>query len=161
MIVTITTDASFSFTHKIGTWATWITSNMGRIHKSGKFVKSCQDSTEAEMKCIINALFMISCDPELNKVGNRIIVNTDSTNAIYIFTRNKEKVKKYHLNKPHYKELKNVFFKTRKLLKCAADIDFRHVRAHSGAGDKRSYCNEWCDQAAKKELEKIIGPRKF
>ena len=33
-----------------------------------------------------------------------------------------------------------------------AIIEFRHVKAHSGVKDKRSYVNEWCDAEAKKQL---------
>lgn len=36
-----------------------------------------------------------------------------------------------------------------------ATIEFRHVKAHSGVDDKRSYVNEWCDKEAKRRLRTI------
>lgn len=122
-------------------------------------MKSCQDASEAEMKCICNALFFLSGDPDLNKEGNCIIVNTDSMNAIHVFTKNKKAINKWGLKKKNYQICEQRFFEIKKSLKTKQDINLRHVKAHSGIKDKRSWVNEWCDAAAKNEMEKLIGPR--
>lgn len=36
-----------------------------------------------------------------------------------------------------------------------AIIEFRHVKAHTGINDKRSYVNDWCDLEAKKQLRRV------
>lgn len=90
MNVTVNTDASFSYTHKIGTWAFWMVSNLGRITGSGKFKNGCLDSNEAEMKAICNALTVITENPTLMASVKVIYVNTDSMSAIYVFTNDKK-----------------------------------------------------------------------
>ena len=36
--------------------------------------------------------------------------------------------------------------------KLKIEVEFRHVKAHSGINDSRSYVNEWCDAEAKKQM---------
>lgn len=158
MIVTINTDASFSNKYKRGAYAFWIVSDKGRILKSGPIRNACHDSSDAEMRCIINALHVVSSDPELNKPGNLIIINTDSMNAIHVLTGDKWAKRRYGLNKKGYIHLIQAEFqKVGKKLSRDIVLSLRHVKSHTGLGDRRSYVNEWCDKAAKEEMGKIIA----
>ena len=55
MIVTINTDASFHPEYSIGAYAFWIVCNQGKIVRSGE-LKKAENSTDAEIRCIANAL---------------------------------------------------------------------------------------------------------
>lgn len=156
MIITINTDASFSNKLKRGAYAFWIVSDKGRILKSGPIRDACHDSSDAEMRCIINALHVVSSDPELNKPRNMVIINTDSMNAIHIFTDDKKAKNLYGLKKKEYNKAIASFHNVCKKLSRDIVISLRHVKSHTGLGDRRSYVNEWCDKAAKEEMGKII-----
>lgn len=157
MIVTVMTDASFSHKHLIGTYAFYVVSDKGKFFGSGKLRDQCLDSTEAEMKAIVNAMHALSKKEDVNKNARKIIINTDSMNAVHIFSKNKPKIKKYKLDKQHYNEVRDTFFKIRKKI-VALEIEIRHVEAHSNKTTARHVVNGWLDTAAKKEMEKLIGP---
>lgn len=154
MLVTINTDASFHPIHKYGAYAFWAVCNEFKITKSGVFRGKCMNSHDAEAKCIINALRVVLF---AHNGITKIIVNTDSLNAIALITNDKAHIKRYigqnqkmwqHIRTAHNKVLHNS--------KSKPKIEFRHVRAHTGADDKRSYVNEWCDAEAKKQLRQHI-----
>lgn len=157
MIITINTDASFNLKAQVGTYAFSIVSNLGRIYGAGPIKKKVQDPTEAEMKCIVNALAMVKRNTQLVHKSNRIIINTDCLNAIHIFNQAKKKINKYNLSKPNYQHARDSFFKIRKELGMV--IELRHVKGHSGVQDKRSMANDFLDQACKEEMRKLIGPK--
>jgi len=150
MIVTINTDASFHPEYKFGTYAFWIVCDKFKITKSGYFKDKCLDPNDAEMKCIINALYTIK---QHASEFNTLVINTDSMNSIHMFTKDFEKIKRYKLSKfsSHGKKFS-------KLIKELGRPKFhlKHVKAHTEGKDSRSYVNNWCDTEAKKELRKII-----
>jgi len=158
MLVTVSTDASFSFKAKIGTFAFWITSNDGRIKHSGVLKGECHTSTEAEMKCICNALFSLAINEGLSRKTSKIIINTDSMNAIHVFTGDQKLIKKYKLDSNRYRMFANKYRKITSMVP-HAQIEFRHIKAHQKIESPRGYVNFWCDQEAKKQIEKIVGPR--
>jgi len=146
MLVTINTDASFHTRLKIGGYAFWAVSNDFKITKSGVFRKKCQTSDDAESKCIINALTVIL---KAHKGISKIIINTDSLNAIAYLTKDIKHISKYGLSHS----------KMRQFQQCLSmlpinktKIEYRHVKAHSGIDDARSFVNEWCDNNAKKMM---------
>ena len=146
MLVTINTDASFHPRLKYGAYAFWAVSNDFKITKSGVFRKLCQTPDDAESKCIINAFTVIL---KSHKRISKIIVNTDSLNAIAYLTKDLVHIKKYNLSLPKMRQFQQCL----SLLPIVKiTIEYRHVKAHSGVGDKRSYVNEWCDAEAKRQL---------
>ena len=151
MIVTINTDASFSHNHKRGSFAFWIVSNRFKILKAGIIRKTVLRPEMAEAMCIINALHIL-CNENLDDV-TRIIINTDCLNAVYILRNDKEQIRKYRLK--WGLELRDTFNKRYKHIK--SKIEFRHVKAHSGVQDARSYVNEWCDRNAKLQLKQHLN----
>lgn len=155
MNLTLCTDASFSHKHQIGTYAYWMVCEGQRLKWSGPLKGVVHDSTEAEMMCILKALKRIQMDPLLSLKVKEILVNTDSLNSIWILTGNVKKMAKYRLPKPYHAELAKIFRHMRGLMG-NVQVKFRHVKAHSGVDDKRSYVNEWCDQRCKQEIDKLI-----
>ena len=154
MLVTINTDASFHPLLKYGAYAFWAVSNDFKITKSGLFKNKCISPDDAEAKCIINALKVVL----LTHSGiTKVIINTDSLNAIALITNDKEHIKKYIGNNfVMWKHIRLAFSKIKQQSKSKAKIEFRHVKAHSGVNDSRSYVNEWCDLEAKKQLRKKV-----
>lgn len=150
MLVTINTDASFHPYLKYGAYAFWAVCNDWKITKSGAFRKKCQTPDDAESKCIINALTVVL---KAHKGITKIIINTDSLNAISYLTKDTKHIHRYGLSHS----------KMRQFQQCLTmlpigkiKIEYRHVKAHSGVDDKRSYVNEWCDAEAKKQLRRQI-----
>ena len=164
MIVTINTDASFRHDHKVGSYAFWITSDKGRIKKSG-ILKGKQDNPiEAEFKCILNALYT------LGKLGyediDKIVINTDALQVIDYIKSNKQKTNKrgnpkssdfnswrYLLLMQYNEYVKKFGFKGK--------IDLRHVKAHTQNTDSRSFVNKWCDKEAGSKLKKYLADIKI
>lgn len=155
MLVTINTDASFHHELKYGSYAFWAVCNNFKITRSGAFKKTCLSSDDAESKCIINA---IKCVLTTKEPITKIIVNTDSLNAIALIKGDTHHIRRYITrSKTKFKHIKNAFMEV--MRKHQVKIEFRHVKAHSGVDDKRSYVNEWCDKQAKKELRKLLTIR--
>jgi ribonuclease HI len=154
MNITITTDASFSKEYNVGTYAFYITSNEGRCSMSGAFKKSCKTPSEAEIKCIINALTFISSQPSLLNKCKCIFINTDSMNAIHIFENDRHAIRKYKLNNIKY--LQTSVKKVMKLY-VGKEIHFRHVKAHKDTDTPRTWVNDFCDKAAKIEMGILIN----
>lgn len=146
MLVTINTDASFHPKLKYGAYAFWAVSNDFKITKSGVFRRVCQTPDDAESKCIINAFTVIL---KAHKGISKIIVNTDSLNAIAYLTKDKKHIQKYNLSMSKMRQFQQCL----SLLPISkVKIEYRHVKAHTGINDKRSYVNDWCDSEAKRQM---------
>jgi len=150
MLVTINTDASLHRTLRYGAYAFWAVSNDFKITKSGSFKEKCFTTDDAEAKCIINALKVVL----LAHTGiHKIIINSDSLNAIAILENNHNHNSRYsRLNAKERSKLYKIYQKVLQQSKNNVTIEFRHVKAHSGVDDARSYVNEWCDTEAKRNM---------
>lgn len=146
MLATINTDASFSHQHKNGSFSFWVVCDDFKIRKSGLLKTKCDNPTMAECRCIINAVHMLFQQAGSKKV-TKIVVNTDSTNAIYLFKNDAKKIAKYGLSWGI--GLGNLF---RRMVPANVTIDLRHVKAHVTTEGARNYVNDWCDNEAKKAL---------
>jgi len=153
MIVTINTDASWHSGFKVGAFAFWMVSNEGKVLHSGALKGKCNNPTECEIKCIINAIYT------LNKQKwsgiTRVIINTDATNAIAILNNDKIAIEKYNLKwggvfRSKFNELKQKL----------PHIEFRHIKAHTTTETAKSWVNDWCDKNAKKMLWEQINSKK-
>lgn len=147
MICTINTDASFHPKLKWGAYAFWAVSDRFKIQKYGGFRGKCLNPTDAETKCIINALqVVLAADKDIK----RIIINTDSLNAISIIENHRDNIHRYSL---HFgSHLRRKFKKILNKYPTNPVVEFRHVKAHSNVGDARGYVNEWCDKNAKRKM---------
>lgn len=156
MIITINTDASFSKARLRGAYAFWIVCNAGRIKKHGPIRSKVKNPTEAELKCIVNALHTLKESGWLNSLRNHVIINTDSKDSISLLENNKNEIAMWGLMKKSNLHASAKFFSIKETLG-NTKIEFRHVKAHSGKDDARSYVNEWCDKMAKMEMGKILA----
>lgn len=149
MLCTINTDASFNRDHRVGGYAFWAVSNAFRITKSGSFRAKCTDSTDCEIKCIINALMTVlhGCQGV-----TKVIVNTDSMNAIHILTNDKPSQIRWAGGVKKNSKYRVAYHKVLHGAKSRPVIEFRHVKAHSDNTDARSWVNDWCDREAKKAM---------
>lgn len=159
MLVTINTDASYSRKYNIGTFAFWIVSNEGRVKASGCFKNVLHNSSQAEMKCICNAIAMLSKTPYKNKV-TRIIINTDSMNSIHLFTQNKTAVHKFKLTRKSYNKIADAYFELLMTHFPGVSIEFHHIKSHKTTNTPSTYVNQRCDDAAKEEMGKKINQLK-
>lgn len=155
MLVTINTDASFSYSLKMGTFAYWITCNLGRIKRSGVLRGKTSDPTQAEMKCIVNALHDLSTNEEASKSIKKIIVNTDSLNSIHIFTDNTEAKLRYNLVQQKYSMVRGMYRKIKEEKFAGVNIIFCHLRSHQHTDTSANWVNQWCDDNAKMEMQKL------
>lgn len=146
MLVTVNTDASFNIEHGVGGYAFWIISDDFSMKMGGVFKDLCENASDAEIKAIINALQKVANTSQTEIT--RIIVNTDCQPAIDCFNHGlKGKNKK---GKQYWKSLKKKLHQTiAKIPGKQIKVEFRHVKAHNGTPDKRSYVNDWCDKTAK------------
>lgn len=142
-VCTINTDAGYYPREKIGSFAYWIKADGLHLKDSGILKGVVKNPLEAEMKAIINALFILD---RSNYTGiAKLIINRDNISAKSSKSSQNELERKLALQistlrkKCGYRGLKPFF-------------EFRHVKAHSGKGDPRSWVNEWCDEQCKTEL---------
>jgi ribonuclease HI len=153
MIVTITTDASYSHRHKMGAFAFWIVSNQGRLCQSGPLRTGCTRPQIAEFRCIINAVHA------LGRLGwkdiTKVIINTDCMDVIHLVNNDSANIQKYRLLE-WSGDLVKMFNRTYKSTGIGAPIVMRHVKSHVSTETARQWVNEWCDQAAKKALSEMI-----
>lgn len=163
MIITINTDASFSNTHNIGTYAFWIASNKGKLFRSGALKGKIYSSTHAEMKCIINAMHQIFNDENFKNV-TRIIVNTDCLFLIdkfedpykdWISSKKIQLIHESNAIKNKFKKIYNSYFSD-KPNKFKIKIEYRHVKAHSHTENARHFVNDFCDKEAKKQMGLLL-----
>ena len=142
MIITINTDASFSIEYKFGTYAYWIKSNDFLYKGSWVFKDKVKWSTNAEAQAVCIALWLLKNN---EKDFTKIIVNCDNK---YVTNKGRgylvKMINKYiaeyfnHINKLHGSRKRK--------------IEFRHVKAHQEIIDSRTYVNDWCDRACKREF---------
>jgi ribonuclease HI len=153
--VTINTDASFNHDYKIGAYAYWIVCDRARFKHAG-VLKNCQNNIEAEVKAIANALAKLNT---LNWTDIYfVIINTDCIPAINLI---KEEGKTKVTGTLEALEAINKYvtelrIKSKSQFSQKQYVDYRHVKAHNGTPDTRSYVNNWCDKAAKQTLKKYI-----
>jgi len=140
MTVTITTDASYDPTMKIGGYAFWISSDLGYVKYSGVFSKKLLDHNDAELKAIGNAVYFLVQSDRFKKV-NRLIINTDSRFCMHQMKISK--VTKYSDTRNQIKAL---------LKKRRFRFELRHVKAHTNGSNSRRYVNNWCDRASRMEM---------
>lgn len=148
MLVTITTDASFYDTHKMGGYAFWITSNSGRIRLAAAFKGNVETSHDAEFKCIINALHSLK---KSTWDITEIYINTDSKDVMKAIDGTRPNLPKYAVeNLTAYKAI----LKELKVSK----VSLRHVKGHKHTKTARHWCNQWCHDNSKAAAKsKIFG----
>lgn len=159
MRVTINTDASYSPDHNIAAYAYWIKSDQGKICKADLFRNTVLTPNEAEFKAIVNSLHEL-CHTEWTPI-NYLHINSDSQNCIDILMghsipRQENMQRLTELSLQYLKRLEERReHKNGKFLVC------KHVKAHKGITDKRTYVNNWCDVESRKILREAVKKRNY
>lgn len=100
---------------------------------------------ECEMMCLANALHILEKSEHNDGGISKIYINTDCKNMFKRIAANSQ----CHLGKHIF----NTISRMKKIRKDQAQNKFyelRHVKAHNGTKDARSYVNDWCDKEAGK-----------
>lgn len=145
MTVTVNTDASFIPHTREAGYAFYIKCDIFTTKYSGKFHTLPQDNHQAEQMALANALASLAKHAGVEKM-KCLVINTDS---------------RYTINRLE-KPVTDLDFCVKNLLlvliaKNNSKYKVKHVPAHSGADNSRSWVNEWCDQQAKAEAKSAFG----
>lgn len=146
--ITINTDASYDSDTDLGAFAFHIVSDNFCFKKTGIFKAEITGSVAAEMMAIANALAFLSKQPNL-PIAKFIVINCDCLPAIAKIRDNSGKYK--YLSSIIRKQL-FILAKLTSGKKHSPSVKIRHVKAHNGKKDARSWVNNWCDKEAKKLL---------
>ena len=142
MKATVITDASFCHETKAGGWAAWIAYDGGTKEKqSGNFRSRPPNSGVAELQAALIGIWFAY------KNGAReILIQTDCMSVVHaVQQRSGPYASKYReAQLEHFKDAK---------VRC------KHVKGHSSTQDARSWCNRWCDEAAKIQMRKQRGEK--
>lgn len=112
-------------------------------------LKEAKGATDAELRCIANALHVV-LHSQFTKI-TKIIINSDALYAFGMVGLKKE-VGPGRKVAQLLKELKRKYRLVQDFHKPIHE--FRHVKAHKKVETKREWVNDWCDKQAKKELKK-------
>lgn len=141
--VTITSDASWYRKDKVGGWAFQIRSNDIYDKYYGPLKGHIYDATEAEMKSVLNALYLVRKKyPEL-KI-NILTINVDCEFIVkHMFNKNKKrKFRIKDLTNRISQYLEHIDYKT---------LNIKHVKAHTeDLSEARKFVNDWCDRHSRK-----------
>lgn len=133
---TVITDASFCPRTKSAAWAAWVRCDgVDHAIKAAGGLRRAEKSDEAEKQASLNGIVVAK------KFGaTRVLLQTDCMATVHLIqgvTKNASIIKAWN-----------------DLLRQAGlegfPIYVRHVKAHSGVDDPRSFANEWCDKVANK-----------
>jgi ribonuclease HI len=139
MNVTITTDASFFYSQKVGGYAFQINSNDGVIRKWGPLDGRIFNPTVAELRSLLNAL------KKLSHEAYKIEILTINVDCMFIVRRlSKGKIGKQHHVKKYSKEILKHLEELN-----YSDLRIKHVKAHSEITNARRYVNDWCDKRSR------------
>lgn len=143
MLVTIFTDASHCPETKSAGYGYWIISDRGHLKGGAEFKSTVKNIHQAESMAVVNALYGAILAGIAQK-GDTILVQSDSTPALNIL--------EYLCKKEEYVEIIKEWSRlTREMDK----VIYRHVKAHSGAKDARSYANRYCDNVARVSMRRM------
>lgn len=129
---TLYCDASFSKEHG-GAWSIWLRSEKGRIVRSGKCPPEIYNSLLAEFFAAYQGVAIARSEWETDgvQINSDCLAVVDGLGSGYRWSSNKD-VRKIQ----------------DKILRLGATLRTKHVKAHTGLSDTRSYLNRKCDKFA-------------
>ena len=140
-VITINSDASFHHKMQKGGWACWVSYDNGKIQKSGTFKEPLHNSTDAEIKAVVNAFFYVEKILK-NKDIKMVVVNCDNQTVRTIITK-REIISSC---KESSKALVDYVHK----YEC---VIAKHIKGHQPAYNSRQYVNNWCDVHSRNYLK--------
>lgn len=149
MRVTINTDASVK--EGWAGFAFWIVCDAGKIQKAGKIKRKVNGSTDAEIMCIVNSVYTLL---HSRFAGiQAVVINTDSQQAINMLageSSSNSKDVRNAVDECHFLMMELCLKSGRSIRDRNNFFSIRHVKAHNGKSDSRSFVNDWCDKESKK-----------
>lgn len=136
IICTVLTDASWCPDNKVAGWAAWIVCNDERVKKFDTFYGLIESSFEAEVKAILNGLWLA-----------KNAFNTNHYHVVSDCVMAMDALQGKHNSKEWQNKMVDIVGTAR--------VTFKHVKAHTNATDKRSWVNNWCDMQAKLSMRKL------
>ena len=151
MWVTIYSDASYNQKTKLSTYAYYIKSNQGLLKSHGTCPEYVKNISDAEAYAAIIAMGKaISSFTDISA----ICINTDCTYVI-------QKMSFNPIPKIKNPKIKDLILRARAFVKSVGiDLSLKHVKAHTGGGDIRSWCNKICDKGARKAMGKALKKKR-
>lgn len=147
MTVTLFVDASFFHETRSGAWAFYAISQVDRLTYAGRFQQPIKDSSHAELAAIASALHVIL--PHRVCAGARkILVQTDCVAAISWI----DQARCDH----HPLVVAQIYAD---LAKYGVELETRHIKAHVGVEEPRTYCHDWCDREARRIARRMHAER--
>lgn len=144
--VTIYTDTSWCPENKIAVWAFYAKCSKGVLKEHGQCKGTIACSSTGEMYAIYEAIKTCKAEwPELNG----FFVNTDSLTSCHLLWP--ESIKQSdHFKGDHLQRLKRYIREICPEKESPSNpwLRVKHVKAHTGQDDIRSYLNRWCDKNA-------------
>jgi len=145
MLITLFTDASHCHKTKIGAYAIWAKANGNTLRHSGVFKQKSADSADAELKAVINGVFVVLSVMQ-PAAGSRIIAQSDCLLAIRLLENPKPPKKKATRDK-----VSSIITEFRKRVAASGvSVEFRHVTGHKGNVTTRNAVNTWCDNECRR-----------
>lgn len=136
--VTVTSDASFYLPNRVGGFAFQIRANGIHFKKWGPFRQHIEDSTEAELKSVANALYILKEEKLKIKV---LTINVDCEFIVkYMLQKKEHKPKLQALSDQIAGYLEEIDYER---------LNIKHVKAHTKITNSRRWVNDWCDRHAK------------
>ena len=141
MNVTIITDASFNYQKEVGGFAFHIELGKEVVQIWGPFNEKLSSPLEAEMKCVLNALFYLR-EKEV-KISTLKIVTDNEFIASHMSKKKRRRNEKTNTLVNKMKQyLSHINYNS---------IEFEHVKAHTDNLESyNKYINDWCDKMSKK-----------
>lgn len=155
--ITIFTDASLCTSTGAAGWGAWVKYGDGKtLQFSGAMKDTVKTSDEAELKAIVNALYMVTKHLFIAP-GTLIAIITDSASAIVA-------IEKYHQRRngirkrdfDRIKHLHDIAGQIHSLCPSGCELSIRKVKAHvkKANQDNRTYVNCLVDRLAKEQMLK-------
>lgn len=139
--VTAFCDASFRHDTKAAAWACWVKGPLGTFNKAYPFKTPPAHATEAEKYAAINTLAIIKKMYAGYKEVT-IVLQVDCLDAKFMMEGKPTK------GKPETRNLHEVARKHVATLPKGWTLKLKHVKAHNGTSDVRSYVNTLIDRQA-------------
>lgn len=149
-VVTIFTDASFDPRNRAAGWSAWVKFGPAldqTVRLFGPVKDDPCSALGAELAAIANVLHAAARSLRLG-ADDLVILQTDCLTAIDVI----EGRSRRPLRRKFVAACKGNIDQT--LQAHGFRLDLRHVKAHQGGHDRRSWVNEWCDTAAKTQMRR-------
>lgn len=153
MVVTVNTDASYCPIQKVGGYAFWIKCDLGTIAKSGA-IKTPENAQDCEIKAVANAVYVLENSTFNNGNIALVVINSDCKKMFPLIGKKSQ----HAAGRSIANAISRIRKKNKNITSAKKIYSLRHVKAHNGTADKRSWVNDWCDRQAKIAMQSQRKP---